>query len=96
MGRRRYELTDFDWSIIEPLLPDKPRGVPVSVIARLSTGFTGASPLCQILVRCRPYPMKVTSAEGGSGNKSAKRFSTVSSPLVDRPAAFAAAIGMPP
>ena len=28
MGARRYELTDFEWSIIEPLLPNKPRGVP--------------------------------------------------------------------
>jgi transposase len=27
MGPRRYELTDFEWSIIQPLLPDKPRGV---------------------------------------------------------------------
>ena len=26
--RHRYELTDFEWSIIEPLLPNKPRGVP--------------------------------------------------------------------
>jgi len=25
---RRYEITDFEWSIIEPLLPNKPRGVP--------------------------------------------------------------------
>lgn len=25
---RRYELTDFEWSIIAPLLPNKPRGVP--------------------------------------------------------------------
>ena len=25
---RRYELTDFEWAIIEPLLPNKPRGVP--------------------------------------------------------------------
>ena len=24
----RYDLTDFEWRIIEPLLPDKPRGVP--------------------------------------------------------------------
>jgi len=23
-----YELTDFEWKVIEPLLPDKPRGVP--------------------------------------------------------------------
>ena len=28
MSRRRYELTDFEWSIIQPLLPNKPRGVP--------------------------------------------------------------------
>jgi transposase len=24
----RYDLTDFEWRIIEPLLPNKPRGVP--------------------------------------------------------------------
>ncbi|MEQ8393963.1 IS5 family transposase [Thalassobaculum sp.] len=28
MAARRYELSDFEWSIIEPLLPNKPRGVP--------------------------------------------------------------------
>ena len=28
MHARRYELTDFEWSIIVPLLPNKPRGVP--------------------------------------------------------------------
>ncbi|MFC3136566.1 IS5/IS1182 family transposase, partial [Microbaculum marinum] len=27
MSQRRYELTDFEWTIIEPLLPNKPRGV---------------------------------------------------------------------
>jgi len=27
MTARRYELSDFEWSIIEPLLPNKPRGV---------------------------------------------------------------------
>ncbi len=24
----RYDLTDFEWSVIQPLLPKKPRGVP--------------------------------------------------------------------
>ena len=24
----RYDLTDFEWRIIKPLLPNKPRGVP--------------------------------------------------------------------
>jgi transposase len=28
MNARRYELTDFEWCIIEPMLPNKPRGVP--------------------------------------------------------------------
>jgi transposase len=27
MSPRRYELTDFEWSIIAPLLPNRPRGV---------------------------------------------------------------------
>ena len=27
MARRRYELTDGEWSMIDPLLPNKPRGV---------------------------------------------------------------------
>lgn len=28
MTRRRYDLTDREWSIIAPPLPSKPRGVP--------------------------------------------------------------------
>ena len=28
MSPRRYELSDFEWSIIQPLLPNKPCGVP--------------------------------------------------------------------
>lgn len=28
----RYDLTDFDWRGIEPLLPDKSRGVPRALI----------------------------------------------------------------
>ena len=28
MNARRYELTDFEWAIIAPLLPNKPRGKP--------------------------------------------------------------------
>jgi transposase len=28
MSQRRYEITDFEWSIIAPLLPNKPRKTP--------------------------------------------------------------------
>jgi transposase len=24
----RFDLTDFEWSVMQPLLPNKPRGVP--------------------------------------------------------------------
>lgn len=27
MRKRRYEITDFEWSVIQPPLPNKPRGV---------------------------------------------------------------------
>ncbi|NSZ16470.1 IS5/IS1182 family transposase, partial [Agrobacterium vitis] len=27
MTRRRFDLTDFEWTVIQPLLPNKPRGV---------------------------------------------------------------------
>ena len=50
MTPRRYELTDFGWSIIEPLLPNKPSGVPRvddrrvlnRIYWRLRTGSPGA------------------------------------------------------
>jgi transposase len=28
LGMSRYDLTDLEWRVIEPLLPNKPRGVP--------------------------------------------------------------------
>jgi transposase len=28
MAQGRYDLTEFEWKIIKPLLPNKPRGVP--------------------------------------------------------------------
>ena len=39
MSQRRYELTDFEWSIIEPLLPNKPRGVPRADDRRVLNGI---------------------------------------------------------
>lgn len=59
MRQRRYEITDFEWSIIEPLLPNKPRGVPRAddrkvlngIFWRLRTG----SPWADIPERYGPY-----------------------------------------
>ena len=59
MSQRRYELTDFEWSIIEPLLPNKPRGVPRVDDRRVLNGIywrlrTG-SPWADIPERYGPY-----------------------------------------
>ena len=39
MSQRRYELTDYEWSVIERLLPNKPRGVPRVVDRRVPNGI---------------------------------------------------------
>ena len=48
---KRYDLTDFEWSVIEPLLPNRPRGVPrVDVVkpppARRSGSVAGVTGAC--------------------------------------------------
>ncbi|PHS27626.1 MAG: IS5/IS1182 family transposase [Robiginitomaculum sp.] len=35
----RYDLTDFEWAVIEPLLPNKPRGVPRVCDRRVLNGI---------------------------------------------------------
>ena len=58
MVRRRYELTDAEWSIIEPLLPNKPRGVPWVDDRRALNGirwrFRTGSPWAEIPERYGP------------------------------------------
>jgi transposase len=59
MKPRRYEISDFEWSVIAPLLPNKPRGVPRAddrkvlngIFWRLRTG----SPWADIPERYGPY-----------------------------------------
>ncbi len=51
MALRRYELTDFEWSVIAPLLPNKPRGVARVDDRRLRTG----SPWAEIPERYGPH-----------------------------------------
>lgn len=59
MGPRRYELTDFEWSIIAPLLPNKPRGVPRVDDRRVINGIywrlRSGSPWADIPERYGPY-----------------------------------------
>ena len=59
MSARRYEVTDFEWSIIEPLLPNKPRGKPRADDRKVLNGIywrlrTG-SPWADIPERYGPY-----------------------------------------
>jgi transposase len=59
MSQRRYELSDFEWSVISPLLPNKPRGVPRVDDRRVLNGIywrlrTG-SPWADIPERYGPY-----------------------------------------
>jgi len=58
MTRRRYELTDKEWSIIEPLLPNKPRGVPRVDDRRVLNGilwrFRTGSPWAEVPERYGP------------------------------------------
>ena len=58
MTRRRYELTDREWSIIAPLLPNKPRGVPRVDDRRVLNGilwrFRTGSPWADIPERYGP------------------------------------------
>lgn len=52
MTRRRYELTDHEWSIISQLLPNKPRGVPRADDRRILNGilwrFRTGSPWAEV------------------------------------------------
>ncbi|WP_375679387.1 IS5 family transposase [Rhizobium sp. T1470] len=58
MTRRRYELTDQEWSIISPLLPNKPRGVPRVDDRRVLNGilwrFRTGSPWAEVPERYGP------------------------------------------
>ena len=58
MTRRRYELTEGEWLIIAPLLPNKPRGVPRVEDRRVLNGilwrFRTGSPWAEIPERYGP------------------------------------------
>jgi transposase len=55
----RYDLTDFEWRVIEPLLPNKPRGVPRADDRRVLNGIfwilRSGSPWRDLPERYGPY-----------------------------------------
>ncbi|MDX0894460.1 IS5 family transposase [Sinorhizobium medicae] len=59
MTRRRFDLTDFEWSIIQPLLPNKSRGMPRVDDRRVINGilwrFRTGSPWADVPERYGPY-----------------------------------------
>ena len=55
----RYELSDFEWNVIEPILPNKPRGVPRVDDRRVLNGIfwvlRSGTPWCDMPERYGPY-----------------------------------------
>jgi transposase len=66
MTRRRFELTDDEWLVIEPLLPNKPRGVPRVDDRRVINGilwrFRTGSPWADIPERYKSIQLPVYEA----------------------------------
>jgi transposase len=75
----RFDLTDFEWSVIEPLLPNKPRGVPRVDDRRVLNGIfwrlrTGA-PWADIPERYGRTRPASTASTGGVRRASGTVFS---------------------
>ena len=71
MARRRYELTDREWAILSPLLPNKPRGVPRVDDRRVLNGilwrFRTGSPWAEIRERYGPPAVGLLEMKGHRG-----------------------------
>ncbi len=70
MTRRRYELTETEWEIIEPLLPNKPRGVPRVDDRRVINGilwrFRTGSPWADVPIGMALQPPATIALSGGA------------------------------
>ncbi len=80
----RYELTDYEWAAIKPMLPNKPRGVPRVNDRRVLNGIlwvlrSGALALHRALVAHRVptslyvYPHGSHSWPGAQGRAALRR-----------------------
>jgi len=85
MARRRHKLTDKEWAIIGPLLPNKSRGVPRvddrQVLNGILWRFRSGSPWAEAPERYGPPPATTGSCVGakpGSGTGCWRRFPLIS------------------
>ena len=66
---RRYDLTEFEWRVIEPLLPNKPRGVPRVDDRRVLNGIFWVLAQARPGATCRsvmaPTPLATTAFGAG-------------------------------
>ena len=81
----RYDLTDFEWSVIEPLLPNKPRGVPRVDDRRVLNGIMwvlrSGAPWRDLPERYGPTPPATTASTAGARRASGIALWTRSSRL---------------
>lgn len=70
---RRHQLTEYEWQVIEPLLPNKPRGVPRVDERRVLNGIfwvlRSGSPWRDLPERYGPYTTPVTTGSFGGGRR---------------------------
>jgi hypothetical protein len=76
----RFDLTDFEWSVIQPLLPNKPRGVPRVDDRRVLNGIVLAAAHRRALGRhsgaLRPaYGLREPGSTGGARPASGTAYS---------------------
>ncbi len=76
MTRRRFDLTDFEWSIIQPLLPNKQRGVPRVGDRRVINGILWRFRTAPLGRRSRSIWSRIPHATTGSRD-GAKRVSVI-------------------
>ena len=67
----RYELADYEWSVIKPMLPNKPRGVPRVNDRRVLNGIfwvlRSGAPWRDLPEAFGPYPLAITNSFVGGG-----------------------------
>lgn len=77
----RYDLTDFEWRVIEPLLPNKPRGVPRVDDRRVLNGIFKVLPPIGKRKRYPPLSLTILHARECGTPEGRPRWTGGSSPI---------------